>query len=460
MTSIKRKAEGNVANPTVWLVLFSVLVGSIFFFAPIIVDDKVNLQWVGTTIRDAWDWSVISYQRWSSRIFIYFIGSIVLQKGSFALGLYMIVSMFVFVKAMVLLFPNLTRKELLPFLFACVLFFPYSTQYTAGWIATLTSYFGPHAFAIMALVPIKKAVDKNKVGILEFLFYAVCLIYGANAEQMCVVLVVVYGICTIYLAVKKEWSFIILLLFLIAIASLVSILVCPGNGNRTMAEEANNFPTYGMLHMIDKADIGISTTLKWFFNNNRLIVLFCSVLIVLVWTKYDHVMYRMIALIPMLATLSFGPLKNIAKHMFSNFMTLTQDVDYYGAFNAASMGAGAGPIQFAFNLFLMLCICLTVIMLNDTVKGLIVDLTLLIMGFVSRIIMGYSPTIYVSSTRTYTSLMVCVMVVLLHLLVTNQYRITKNDTMLRKENIMQLGCILSVFGYIDLLLMVVTVRIG
>lgn len=439
------------------LAAFSILFGAVFLWARIIVDDAVNIQWVGSTVADAWRWSIESYYRWSSRLFIYFISSIVLQKGVIALAVYMAISAYVLLKALTLLFPMAGEREGFLFLIAVVMLFPFETQHNAGWIATLTSYFGPHAFAVMSLVPVKKALAGERIGWAEFVFYAVSLIYGANVEQMSIVALAVFSVVNVWLIAKKRGNAMLLILLLLAAASVVNIFVCPGNRNRNAVEEAIRFPTYGMLDMVDKADIGVSTTLKWLFTENALIVFFCGVLAALVWARYRDALFRTIAFIPAAAAVLFGPLRGVTEALFPSLIKIAEDVDYYGAFTVAAQGRGVGMIQFAAFLLLSLCVMLEVVLLNDSMAGLLVDSTLLMAGFASRAAMGFSPTVYASSTRTFTTLMFCVMIVLIHLYSLNCERLDRCGTGMDAGRRKLIYSALAVLGFGNLVVLVATV---
>ena len=132
--------------------------------------------------------SYSAYQTWSSRLLINFIWAVMLLGGRLAFAAYMSVSMYIGMKAMILLWSKGNDANIKRFIIAVFMLFPFRILYTAGWIATSTSYYGPVMFALMSLVPIRKAYDQEKIRKPALLFYSVCLIYGANTEQTCIVL--------------------------------------------------------------------------------------------------------------------------------------------------------------------------------------------------------------------------------------------------------------------------------
>jgi len=442
------------------LIVVCVIFGIIMSQVRIANDDSVHINSIGNNIFDCWKWSMEIYHTWSSRILINFLWAFVLQNGKIGMFIYASVSMYVVLKAVIILFGKSNCYKVLLFAVSIMMLFPWEVYITAGWVATFTSYFGPQAFAIMALVPIKKVLCNEKMCWWEIIIYALCLLYGTNAEQMCVVVLGIYIVSLIYFWIKKSNNWVIWLQFLLTIASMVFTVTCPGNSSRDVVDQAYWFPTYGMMDSIDKADIGVSTTLKWMFvDGNPLIILMCLLMTTIIWKKYKDVLYRVIALIPTVFVLLMGPLEKIFVSMFPNLQVITKDVDYYGSFNVATQGVGRGPLQFFIFLAIAICIVAEIILINEKIEGCLIDLSLILMGVASRCMMGFSATVYASSTRTYTSLIFCFMVVAVHMFSKNINVLIYNNTDGEKgkvdisESVMW---ILTVLGFINLTVLVGT----
>ena len=333
--------------------------------------------------------------------------------------------------------------------------FPFSSLITAGWVATTTTYFGPQAFSLMSLVLIKKLYICEKVKIWEYLFYMLCLIYGANTEQMCIVLFICYGIASIYFTLKKKIFFRLYLMFMVATSSLVYTMTCPGNKVRATDEIIRWFPTYGMFDVIDKADIGISTTLKWMFlDGNILVIITCVVFAILIFKRYSNTIYRVIAIIPCIFTSMCGPLKDILCSEYPNAYIMLSDINRSGSFNASNnIGIGSGTLQFGILLLVALCISVDIILLNDSCEALLVDFVLVVSGVATRAMMGYSPTVYASSTRTYTTLFVCLLAVSIHIFANNRKYFVGNKEL---DVIKYVSITLIIMGLVDLAFLVVT----
>ena len=451
---MKNKIKKLNENNQLYFVITSILFGIIISLCKIAADDTSLYFRAGDSIFDWWKYSTGAYSNWSSRVLINFVWFAVLKLGRVALGIYCAISMYVLQKSLYSLFETSNRKQQVLFITALTFLFPFETLMTAGWIATVTSYFGPQAFAIAALIPIKKIINDEKMNYKDMLWGIIAMLYGGNAEQMSIVLFVVYLVAFIYLVVKRKINIKIIFFMLLALANVLNFFLCPGNWARKNSETQNWFPDFGMLNVVDKADIGVSTTLRWMFAGGQaFIILTCIMMTYFIWKKYKEPVFRFIALIPAGMILLLGPLKSAFSSVFLNASMAMNEVDYYGSFTVSSQGIGVGMIQFGLFLLIAVCIVAELFLLNDKIEGLIVDLTLVLIGVASRAMMAFSPTVYASSTRTYTTMVVCIMAVTVHIYSTNTCLIENNEED-SKEKYIWWGLIL--LGFLNLIYLVAT----
>ena len=437
------------------LICISIFMGMMMLFIKTGADD-INAYQEGT-IRDCWNRVTAEYYTWTSRQVVNCIALAILQKGKKAFAIYMSTCIYVFAKALLLLCSYGKNNNAMLYVIAMIPMFPWNYLVSAGWIITSATYFGPQAFALMSLVPIKKVLNNEKIKWWETILYVVCLIYGTNVEQMCVVVLILYVIATIYFIIVKKSDWRIWLQLLLSLVSLCYIITCPGNRNRDISEEMSWFPTYGMMGTIDKADIGLSTTLRWLFvDSNLFIILLCIFMTIFVWKKYNDTLYRIISCIPSTMVLLLGPLKNVLSTIFPYAMFATHDIDYYGAFNVNAQGRGSGVLQFGLFLAIAFCIIVNIILLNESVEGFIADISLILMGVASRCMMGFSPTVYASDMRTYTTLIMCLMVVSVHLFNSNCYLLQLNGKQTRSVVYNCIIGLLIILGVVNFMFLVGT----
>jgi hypothetical protein len=295
--------------------------------------------------------------------------------------------------------------------------YPVGLLTTAGWYAAITSYFGPQMFGLMALVPIKKIIKNQGIGFWEGIGFIICILYGGNAEQMSVVLLFLYMIAIVYILLCKMWDKIkgIALYTAVSLFDFVYFITCPGNWNRDTTETASFFPTFGMLDIIDKLDIGVSTTLKWLYVDSQIFFIVFSIMIaLLIAKKYKNIFFTILGMLPTFFLMMLGPLNNILNLIFPSSNDYSKEINFYGSFVPSKTVLYTGSIQFFLFLFITICFLIDLVLLNDTIEGLIVDICLLVIGVGSRVMIGLTPNIYVSSYRTFTSMVVCIFAVMIH----------------------------------------------
>ena len=453
---LREKKQNFSLTPNIVYIAYSVVFAIVLAFIKIAGDDAALFESSGNTIIDWGKWAYSHYETWSSRQIINFIWAAVLHMGKFVWMLYMAASMFIFLKALELLCDLKAKPKSIVFMLAIASLFPFSILTTAGWIATSTTYFGPIACGLMCLVPAMNAFKgkEGKEKILPFIFYALCLIYGANEEQMMVVILAAYTLVTGYLLLKKIFNWQIIVLFILSVASFVYTMTCPGNFNRGESEYFW-FPSYDMLDLIDKSELGISTTLQWLFIDSPILFVFeLGILDFCVWKKYKEPIYRIISGFPFVFILSFGPLKNLLSICFPFAGNLLSPFNHYGAFSAGDPAWMLSALRFAILLFVCLCIIATVYLLSNNLKDFYIDLFLILFGTASRVMMGFSPTVYASSSRTFASFIFCLVAVVVRVFYRNEEHVL--NTPRSKTVMLYTNCVCIFFGLLNLTILVLT----
>lgn len=431
----------------------ALLFGALFGFAVIAYDDAYNMPLIGATIKEEIRYNLNSYHSWTSRILINTVWSIILEHIYYLYMIYMAISMYVLCKALYHMIPGEKDYKKAVFTVMVALLFPFHLMTSAGWIATTGTYFGPQAFGIMALLPMGKIAKKEALSIKEVLWFSLCLLYGANFEQMCVALVFLYGVFCVWMLVEKNIRFESFWFFGLSVASLVFILTCPGNWGRS-GEEAELFPTYGMLGLVDKLELATSLTLKWMYLEGTLLTLFLLGLIaVVVWKKYSEPGYRLIATVPFGLSLLLGPLRDATEYLFPKVEMLTEDIEYYGAINVEHRGVGIGLLQFFVCLALSLLVLISLVLISDSLRDLIVDVCLVLAGVGTGTMMGFSPTIYASEGRTFSTLALCVMILIMHIYGKNRDVLAST---FKKVDAVYVEYGVMIFSYLNLAALIMT----
>lgn len=165
-------------------------------------DDVGGMRVEQGNLLSYWNYSIEMYYTWASRVIVNFVVFIFTDNNPIYWAIFNGISMFVLIKAMKILFIDGNSDNMSDIFTSCmVMLFPFWHLSSAGWMATVTTYFLPMAFGLFSLVPIKSILKNEKIIWWKFVLYWLCLVYGANNEQVMVVillsyLVFLYGIAS------------------------------------------------------------------------------------------------------------------------------------------------------------------------------------------------------------------------------------------------------------------------
>ena len=372
-----------------------------FFITPNKYDDEKFLNFLETdTIKNI---LTERYYGWSSRFIIDYTFLnilkiskylwIVLQAAMMALIGYSISKLFV---------KKQNKKEMNIMILFLILTYPIDVMNGAGWGASTLNYIWPLATALFCMISIKKVWDGEKIKLFEYPLYALALIFACNHEQTCAIIFGTYLLFTILLIIKnkKIHPFIIIQLIL-AIGSLIFILTAPGNYVRKETETIMCFPDFKMLNFQDKISLGITSTLGTIINDSKIPFAILSLMIVgFIFVNYKEKIYRIVALIPFVTICALGLFFDIAVKIFPYLGSLV------GALTTQSLilnPMNCNNLFYAIPLILSISIfasmILSILLIFKKLNGNIAVLVYLV-GLASRIMMGFSPTVFMSSTRT------------------------------------------------------------
>ena len=402
--------ESNRRNKSlISFLLVSLVFGAITTFITLGGDDLFYIHRQDlSSISAKWKYVYDAYFTWSSRLLINFVWLVLVDMGKYAWGLYFALSLFgLFYAASVLFNPE--RNYLMDeFIIATVMSFPFIYAGGAGWIATITCYFGSLSAGMISLIPIARVYRKEKISIPEAIGCALCLMYAASDEQMMLVLLMGYFVANVFFFFRKQYPVVTIINLWLCVANLFVVMLSPGNSARKIQEIRDHFPDYLMLGLDDKVELGVSTALKWLIMDGHLFFIEFTLLIaIVIFLKYKDILFRVWGILPAVLTLLFCVADASFLKLFSSLSVLKQNVPYHGAITPANGGKGASVIQLIVLLFIVVIILTDIVLICDTIEELLLCLVLIVGGTASRVIMGFSPTIYVSGVRTFTIMIIC-----------------------------------------------------
>ena len=402
MNKIKQKSLILVKNSYFPFVVLTFL---LLFFHACIQVGKGDDAFFQTILRDndIFEWLAGRYNTWSSRLIIEFF-LLILSGHHFLWKLLNVAITLVGAFSITKIFSSRKSTAMNWLICSLILCLPAYLYHSAGWIATTLNYSWVAYLGLFSMIPIKKIMTNEKIAWYEYIFYFCAMIYAVNQEQMCLILLIVFFsfMCYRFCSIKKlNWF--LLAGFLISLSSLIFTLTCPGNANRNISEIRAWFPDYVNINLFRKLEMGYSSTLFEFIMNPNLIFLIFSVLLfTCVVLKQKNMIYRFIAFVPLSCNLIFGFLdKYFAVSEIKN--SLTQ----YGT------GVTLRPITWIPDIVIsVVCICVLISLFTIFERKMFILTTFIIsLGFISRIIICFSPTIWASLSRTfmfmYISIIIC-----------------------------------------------------
>ncbi|CAG9713317.1 conserved membrane hypothetical protein [Clostridium neonatale] len=372
------------------------------------------------------------YYGWSSRLTIESIMVIILSIGFNFWRILDVLVINLLAITLSKLFNDSNNREFNWFITIMIILYSFIDMSSAGWVATTLNYIWPLTFGIFSLMYIKKMIQKSEIHWYEYVLYLLATLYAGNEEQMCVILIPIYSVFIIYLTYIKRKTLFLYIQNLICFIYLVLILSTPGNSVRKAQEISTWYPDYNMLTFIDKIKLGITTTMAEYIATPNLIFISISLLIfVSVYIRYKKSMYRWIAGIPFFSVLILGVGGNIGLfNIFSGIGTYIMDPIYgitdFKEINVYNFDNFTAYIPIALCIIIIGCLVASIYLIFGNSATTFLLLLISILGFLSRMALVFSPTLYASSDRTYIFFTFALVIVGIFIYNDLNFRIDKN----------------------------------
>ena len=315
--------------------------------------------------------------------------------------------------------PEKLRAQIL--LFCMIWIVPFFSLSSAGWITTTINYLWPLTLGLVAMLPLKHWLCGEQIPVWEYVVCPLCTLYGANMEQMGAILLGSYVVIGGYLLWKRKklppYYFVQLLLI---VASLVFILTAPGNACRTEAEMQRFFPEFAGLSAGQKLWMGFLDTTQYYLaagegQKSYVFGLFSLVLWLAALLTYssqkenggNRGRHRVCGLLASLVPVAFywgiGQVGNVL--LDSGILTRGRNGIGVLAQNRQIPGmsyfsGGLVVFQTVCYLIVLAAVAGTVLYVWGVSEEAMLELLILAAGFLSRLVVGFSPTIYASGDRT------------------------------------------------------------
>ena len=277
--------------------------------------------------------------------------------------------------------------------------YDYVEMRTAGLITTYSTYYWNLFANVLFYISIRHYLKSSNILSLDLVLAVFVGLIACQMEVASLINTMIFGALFVADYYKNRvLNKKILLLMLVPLLSLVFFLTCPGTHNRGVAETITWLPEFSSYTMPYKLYLGLSETLLYYFNSKSiLLMLFLGALLVNVVKKELSLSYLFIVLF---CLAGYFIVRN--SDLILKFSNITKTKPYVFL-----------VFLLCFCVFVMLIIC----KLFETKLDVLLLLNgILLLGFLTRVIMGFSPTLYASSTRTYMYCDFSILVVTYYLL--------------------------------------------
>lgn len=354
--------------------------------------------------------SIQRYNNWSSRTIIEAV-LIILSNTNVSLFIWKILDILMFELLAYSIYKIFLKGHNKSILLSWILVFgiltiPVSILNGAGWIATTTNYLWPLALGMYVFTIIRKKCNSEKIKWYEAVTYIVATIYATNQEQMAAIMFGIISIYFIYIITKKQVKqnidISIIVIYLITITNLVIILLCPGNKVRKIQETQNWYPIYETYGVFSKIQLGITSMMRYIIIEGRMVfIIFTGIIAYFMLITDNSVCKKVLGIFPFIGATFVNLFGNLTMKIYPGFIEL---LNIYNKeeliINSSNVMQKHLYIPILFYLFIMICIIIDLYLIfNNTKKGKFIVIIFLA-GLASRIIIGFSPTVFASGERT------------------------------------------------------------
>ena len=343
-----------------------------------------DLWFINNYTGNPLSFAYMRYMQWSSRFLIemvlVFIASLPLIVWK-VLDTLMIVLLFYSGNKLL----NIKNRKILIFEIFLIMILPWKVFGETGWIATTLNYTWPitlgfYGFSILL---------EEKTNFLKQIISFFCIIFACNQEQMCCVMLAFIIICFCIRTFQKKNNKVFLIPFIICILMGVLHIIFPGNSMRQISEMQTWYPAYQNFDVLDKISIGIISTVTAILFDFRIIyIAFIGMLIL--YIKY----------LPLNKKLSYIIQFILVCFIFINIYPFDSTQLMFYSKAQESIVIAFMNFVLPVLLFSLLISIVIYLILKTKNKYNYMFVLLFLSGICSRLILGFSPTVYASGKRT------------------------------------------------------------
>lgn len=395
----KNKQIKNLFIKYLPFIVYTILIVILHLKMSVTGDDKYFI----TVLKDTslFDWLTNRYNTWSSRVILEGIMVTLLYFGHNVWKIFNIAVFLILPYALKKLFNDKNDIKFNWLICISTFLIPASCYGDAGWVATSMNYMWPLAFGVLACVPIKKNLNNQNLTVLEKIITIISIIIASNQEQMAGILTIIYTITIIYNLIKKKNNMWIIVFEILILLSLSFILTCPGNSVRQISEIQTWFPAYDTLNLIDKVQLAITSMMRYITLKGRIVFIATTMIIMIaVFLTNKTKLFRIISLIPFIGSM---PLNFLNKIIPDSLWVVKDAIIRFNAYevviNASTYNNILLYIIFAYYIVILGSVIISLYAIFKNISKSIIPILIFGLGIISRMVMGFSPTVFASAER-------------------------------------------------------------
>ncbi len=276
--------------------------------------------------------------------------------------------------------------------------YPYTNMTQAGIVSTTMCYWLVTAAMLSALSLLKRIYKGGyeALNIPRKILYFVSVLICANQEQAVIVMTVVFILFLLITFMnKKKGAIVGAASLIIQLMGICTLFFGGGNKKRLAGEMLLWYKDYGMVSFIGKIQMAfVSSMNRVLFESCGLFVVLSLLIAFIIWYRYKNITKRLSAVIPLL-------LWGFAKFAPAEIQWVRPAIGQYGV---VSVQTYTSLYTYAFIALICIIGGFTIInlcILSKNISELIRLVGTLVLGVSTRIMLGFSPTIWASADRTY-----------------------------------------------------------
>jgi len=365
--------------------------------------DDIWFSEVGSTMSLN-EFIVFRYFNWTTRLIIEAVMILLLKLQDIVWAiLSALMVVLIYYSMQYLLWRNTRYKAIISYigLILMILFVWLSPLSETGWYATTLNYLWPMAMFFYSMTLFKDIVNNDKVLMKKKVCGLLAIIFASNQEQVAALMFGYFVLSmAVYMWKYKKVSGELLGLGVAICLMLVFHVTGPGNVHRSISEINSWYPSYNSFSFGDKVFLGILSTISGIMCRNGAIIFLCTLLMALTvcWGSKCGVINKIIVFIPSLIIIfklvsNKFPSSGIYTRVYGAiqlFGDTVQKADLYSV--NALITIIMGVLYFgvyAYSMWLLFG------------KRVFFSYIVLSSILCSRIMMGFSPTVFASGDRTF-----------------------------------------------------------